>query len=269
MAYLETERGRSIYYEHHGGDGQPPVLFVHGWGASRRCWDLLLPVLLDAGHEVVSLDLRGCGQSDKDFPDFSMAALSRDVEVVARATRLVRPTLVGWSLGAAVVTQTAVDLGRNVGSLVLVGPPTPRYTSAPGFPHGNPVEVLDETLAALRGSRPTFLHEIARGMFHSNVGPQTVDWMWRTMMDASPRADASFADLGRLDQRALLPTLEMPAMICRGTNDLIVDPEIARVCGDLLPKAELVNFENSGHASFIEERDMFHETLLDFLPRES
>ena len=42
---------------------RPPVVLVHGWGMSCRVWDTVLPVLLDAGHEVVSLDHRGCGAS--------------------------------------------------------------------------------------------------------------------------------------------------------------------------------------------------------------
>lgn len=72
--YLATEQDRSIYFEHHAGEGRPVVL-VHGWGACTRCWDTTAPALSAAGHEVVSLDLRACGRSDKDFDDVSILSL--------------------------------------------------------------------------------------------------------------------------------------------------------------------------------------------------
>ena len=71
MALLEVEPGQNIYYEHYRGSGTPVVL-VHGWGMTVRCWDLTLPALLDAGNEVVAFDERCCGHSDKDFSDASI-----------------------------------------------------------------------------------------------------------------------------------------------------------------------------------------------------
>src|SRR6266849_1321816 len=57
----ENNADIEIYYEDHGA-GQPVVL-IHGYPLSGRAWDKQVPVLLDAGHRVITYDRRGFGQS--------------------------------------------------------------------------------------------------------------------------------------------------------------------------------------------------------------
>ena len=45
--------GLRLHYELHGDEVGRPIVLVHGWGMSCRVWDVTLPVLLDAGHEVI------------------------------------------------------------------------------------------------------------------------------------------------------------------------------------------------------------------------
>lgn len=107
MAYLELDGGGSIYYEHHRGSSGPPVLLIHGWGASSRCWDAVLAALLVRSHEVVTYDQRCCGRSDKDFGDVSIATQAGDVVKLVAATGLVKPVLNGWSFGGPIAVQAA------------------------------------------------------------------------------------------------------------------------------------------------------------------
>ena len=78
MARLEVDGSKSIYYEDLGGDGRAMVL-IHGWGMDNRCWDGVILPLQAAGHRVVTMDHRGCGRSDHDFADLSIAAIAGDV----------------------------------------------------------------------------------------------------------------------------------------------------------------------------------------------
>jgi non-heme chloroperoxidase len=264
MALLEVEPGQNIYYEHYRGSGTPVVL-VHGWGMTVRCWDLTLPALLDAGHEVVAFDERCCGHSDKDFSDASIAAIGSDLVKLVETTGVDRPIIVGWSFGCAVTVEAASRLGDRIGGIVLVGPPTPRYTQADDYPHGGTAEIMEQTLTALRDTRPDFLKALSQGVCHAEVSEQAIDWMWAAFMETSPRADDSLRDLGVIDQRELLPRIQAPALICSGAHDAVVDPAIATVAADLLPNARLVPFEDSGHAPFLEERERFNRELLAFV----
>lgn len=148
---------------------------------------------------------------------------------------------------------------------MLVGPPTPRYTQAEGYPHGGTAEIMEETLTALRDTRPEFLHMLTEGVCHTSPGANTIEWMWQMFMQTSPRADGGLRDLGAIDHRELLPTIQVPALVCKGAHDAVVDPAIADVCASLLPNARLVEFADSGHAPFLEERERFDAELLAFV----
>ncbi|MEI7626281.1 MAG: alpha/beta hydrolase [Actinomycetota bacterium] len=263
MSYLEVQAGKSIYYEHYEGDASPVVL-VHGWGMSARIWDLTLPILLEAGHEVVAYDHRCCGRSDKDFSEATTKANADDLLKLIKATGVKKPVVVGWSFGAAIVAEAAGTLGDQIAGIVLVGPPTPRYTQTEGYPHGGTAEIMQQTIAALRDTRPEFLHGLTQGVCHTDPGASTLEWMWQMFMETSPRADDGLRDLGVIDHRELLTTITVPALICKGTHDAVVDPAIADVCADLLPNSRLIEFAESGHAPFLEERELFNSELLAF-----
>ena len=52
-----------LYYEDHGSGA--PVVLIHGYPLSGRAWDKQVPLLLEAGHRVVSYDRRGFGSSSQ------------------------------------------------------------------------------------------------------------------------------------------------------------------------------------------------------------
>ncbi len=263
MSRFDVENGKSVYYEHYSGTAAPVVL-VHGWGMSVRIWDLTLPALLEADHEVVSLDHRGCGLSDKDFDHVTIGAIAGDVVKLIAAAGLERPIVVGWSLGAAVTARVAIELGSALGGIVLIGPPTPRYMQADDFPHGATADAMDQTRIALRDTRPEFLRVLSQSVLHQELGTAYEQWMWDIFMQTSPSADAALLDLARIDDRAELRSVEIPALVCSGDHDVVVDPAIAQRAVETLPNARLLRFADSGHAPFLDERDKLNAALLEF-----
>ena len=98
MAYLQRDAGQRIYYEDNGS-GDSAILLIHGWGMSLRLWDYTMPTLLKAGYRVITIDHRGCGQSDKEFSDMGIAAIASDVSALVEKLDLRAVALNGWSLG--------------------------------------------------------------------------------------------------------------------------------------------------------------------------
>lgn len=103
IATTSAAGGTTVVYEVIG-DG-PAVVLVHGLTESRRSWDPLVERLA-ADHTVVALDLPGHGESDLSAA-YDVGALVDAVHAVVDATELVRPLLVGHSLGGWVVTAAA------------------------------------------------------------------------------------------------------------------------------------------------------------------
>lgn len=267
MAYLAVAGEQRIWYEHLPA-GSATVVLAHGWGMSGRVWDATVAVLQDAGIGVLRYDQRCCGQSDRDFADVSVQALGADLVALCEHLAPPAPILNGWSLGGAVVVDAAARMGSGIAGLMLTCGATPRYTRAPDFPFGGTVEDVGATVAALRADRPTFLRNLYyQGVFARDVGDDVRERCVQIALQAGPEADASLAALADLDQRALLPTIDAPALVVLGSLDAVVAPDIGRFAARHLPLAELLELPECGHAPFLEDPKAYHGALLRFVAR--
>lgn len=266
MAYLDTGNGKNIYYEDYGS-GDSAIVLVHGWGMGLRMWDYNLHALVQAGHRVVALDHRGCGRSDKDFDDFGIEAIAGDVVTLVSALGLKKVVLNGWSLGGAVVVAAAAQLGATCSGLFLTCAATPCYLQKPGFPHGGTDEALAETMAALTADRVNFLAALSQGVCAEGISADVISWMWRCFMEATPLAAQGLGELGPLDQRDMLASLDMPIVSAVGALDQVVDPNVCRSVKDYNAAAGIIEFEASGHAPMVEEAARYNTELLAFCGR--
>ena len=213
-------------------------MLVHGWGMS----------VPGVGHRAAGAARRR-----------TRGGLARPPRPAARRTRTSRTrrsrrspltsslssticrSIIRWSTAgrsaAPSSPRSAGKLGDQLGGLVLTCGATPRYVQDDDYPHGGTVEALDATMAALGADRAGFLAGLSAGVCHADVGQPVIDWMWQIFMQASPRADAALRDLGNVDHRALLPTIDAPALVIGGTHDAIVPFGIAEVAAELLPAA--------------------------------
>jgi non-heme chloroperoxidase len=258
MALIAVENGRRVYFEHRRGSRRP-VLLVHGWGMSGRVWDATVDVLADAGHATVTYDHRGCGQSDKDFDDISIAAMAADGLAIVDRLGLEGVVVNGWSLGGAVATEIAHRLGRRCAGLVHTNAASPTY--------GGSADDIRATEAQYRPDRATFLKNLASAVCARPVDPAVVDWMWSIFMQQGAGAIRALHDLGGIDQREMLAALAVPGLVFCGTADAIVSPEIGAQAAAVMRNAELVTLEGVGHAPFVEDFEGYHQPLLRFLGR--
>jgi pimeloyl-ACP methyl ester carboxylesterase len=119
ITYLNRPEGR-IAYELVGTTG-PVVVCVPGMGELRQSYRLLAPLLVDQGLRVLTMDLRGHGDSDATFTDYDDVALASDI--LALLDELGEPAfLVGNSLGAGASVIAAADAPAAVQGLALLGP---------------------------------------------------------------------------------------------------------------------------------------------------
>lgn len=101
------------------GAGEPALVFVHGWSRDRRDWEYQLPYFAQK-HMVVAIDLAGHGQSGRDRNDWTIPAFSQDVMAVVEKLQLQRIVLIGHSMGAPVVLETARRIPGRVIAIVPV-----------------------------------------------------------------------------------------------------------------------------------------------------
>lgn len=99
-----------------------PFLLVHGLASNARLWDSVAVLLLDAGHEVVAVDLRGHGRSEQVDDGYTTDQAADDLAALCAELGLTgdrAPIAAGQSWGGNVVVSLAAHHG-GVAALALV-----------------------------------------------------------------------------------------------------------------------------------------------------
>jgi len=125
--YLTYQSGRIAYDDTGSG---PLVLCAPSMGDVRAEYRFLTPLLVAAGYRVVTMDLRGLGESSVQWDDFSVAGVGSDMLALIRHLDSGAAIIVGTSMAAGAAVWAAAEASEQVAGLVLIGPFVRGETSA-------------------------------------------------------------------------------------------------------------------------------------------
>jgi pimeloyl-ACP methyl ester carboxylesterase len=112
-----------------GGDG-PPLLLIHGWPQTWYAWRMLMPALA-RDFQVIAVDQRGIGLSDKPAEGYDSAALANDMVALMGALGHQRFALYGTDVGMPIAYALAADHPERVVRLVVSEAPLPGISPSP------------------------------------------------------------------------------------------------------------------------------------------
>ncbi|WP_229069951.1 alpha/beta fold hydrolase [Actinoplanes sp. DH11] len=119
MKFIDV-RGTRLRLHDSGDPAAPPVLLLHGIGRSLEDWSCQHDLLGD-DHRVISLDMPGCGLSQRLPEPTTLDSLAGGVRAALDALGETRPVhLMGNSLGGAVAMTMLADTPERVSTLTLV-----------------------------------------------------------------------------------------------------------------------------------------------------
>jgi pimeloyl-ACP methyl ester carboxylesterase len=124
----------------------PPVVLLHGFPQFWWAWRHQMTALADAGHQVVAMDLRGYGGSDKTPRGYDPFTLAGDVAGVVKSLGFPRASLVGHGWGGYVAWAAAVLHQPQVTSLATIAAPHPRWMLR-GLRPGHGLKAVGHVLA--------------------------------------------------------------------------------------------------------------------------
>ncbi len=104
MPYV-TRDDLSLYYERDGA-GDPPLLFVHGWCCDHTFFGPQFDHFRSS-HQVLALDLRGCGNSDRPDDGYDVPNFADDLAWLCAEIGIERPVVIGHSLGGMIAIELA------------------------------------------------------------------------------------------------------------------------------------------------------------------
>jgi pimeloyl-ACP methyl ester carboxylesterase len=221
-----------LYYEVHG-DG-PPVVLVPGLGSDTRLFVNVVPLLATL-HQVIVVDPRGGGRSDKPTGDYSIEQMAQDVAGLFGALGIASADVVGYSMGGKIALQLAA---------------------------GHP-ELVDHLVLGATAARPAVTRRFSRRWLMMDVVSRIpmlrkADGQPSYAFEAQRQASKTF------DGRGLLGQVKATTLIIRARRDRIVPASDAAELQDI-PGSSLVDLPG-GHLTLV----MVHgkvlaETISSFL----
>lgn len=243
------------------GDGRP-LLFIHGLGSSTRDWERQIDHFA-ASYRVVTVDLRGHGQSGKPDGRYTIGMFSEDVAELIGVLDLAPVSVVGISLGGMVAFQLAADHPDLIDRLVVVNalPDNDLLKSARGqiLIRKLIVRFLGlERMGKVLGARlfPDDDMEEERSMMATRWAENDKKAYQRSFQAAVdwPGVTGGLGDFDR-------PTLMI------SSDEDYVPLEQKQPYFDSMPGVEHVVIEDARHAVPMERPEQFNKTLADFLSR--
>ena len=261
--YLANEGGR-IAYDDTGGDG-PLVVAIPGMGDLRSQYRKLRPLLQRTGYRVVTMDVRGHGESSARWSDYSAHAVGRDALALLVHLGANGAVIVGNSFAAGSALWAAHDAPQRLAGVVLIGPivrdqPVSRFAKLAlkvGFAKPWRVWFWTTYWNTLFTRRKPDDQAEARAAIARNLREEG-------RMDALE----AMVRLSKADTAAILTAARVPALVVMGSRDPdFRDPTAEALWLASTLGAEILIVEGAGHYPHVETPEDVLPSLLSFLVR--
>lgn len=222
MSVAQLSKVRLEYFPH--GDGPERVVFIHGFQASARIWQMTQEALPADRYQSIAINNRGAGGSEAppDEADFSIQHFAADAFELVTQLGWRDFTLVGHSMGGPTATQFAVDHPSLLKGLVLLDPADPDGRGTDMAP-----EAIDRLLDARMAARR---EQQARGAVGDAVDarataapPELMRALAQDMRDAPERRlRGSMRSMMTIRLGDRVETLPMPVLLAGGDADELI-----------------------------------------------
>lgn len=249
------------YYD--SGTGTP-IVFLHSFGHNKTLWFPQLTHFVERGYRVVAPDMPGHGDSTFDPRHHTVDGIARSCIELLDALGLARVILAGISMGGYVALRMWARKPELIAALVLSNTKAERDSE----------EIVARRRAQIANLEQHGLAEFIHSGAPRRLSPKTLEdrpWVLDsiTMMNFTVSAEANAATLEAMavkdDDTATLATIDVPALITTGSDDIFIPKTSAAVLEAGIRNSQLHVIEHSGHVSNLERPTQYNQVMDDFL----
>jgi long-chain acyl-CoA synthetase len=218
------------------------ILFVHGYAGVAETWEYQINHFMQFAR-VVAPDLRGHGQSDAPYTQYTMAELVGDLETITSHLKFPeRFTLVGHSFGGSICVEYAARHPERLDKLVLL-------TTAGEYPLPRAAQLLSHVPTA--AFRPLWRF---RPRWNAEVHV-----MKRMMLN----------NLRKWQGWEAMARIATPTLIVTGERDRYFPKSVYQRVAASIPGAEVVDIGASKHKVQLERHQAVNRTIERFIMEEA
>src|SRR3989475_5198113 len=275
MPYVRVGKENStdleLYYEDHGsGD---PVVLIHGYPLSGSSWEKQVPILLEAGHGVITYDRRGFGKSSQPTTGYNYDTFAEDLHKLVTHLELRDFTLVGFSMGGGEVARYFGKYGsKGVSKAVIISGVPPFLLKTSDNPEGVDGSVFEGIEKAVVTDRYTFFTEFFKNFYNTDlwlgkrVSEQAVQASWNLAAGSSATASLACVPTWHEDFRKDLARIDVPTLVIHGDADRILPITASGLrTAKLIKGARLRVVKDGPHCTTWTHAEEVNAELADFL----
>jgi pimeloyl-ACP methyl ester carboxylesterase len=256
VPYVDTGAVSLFFKE--AGSGGTWALLLHELGGSSASWRSVIP-LLAAVRQVVAVDLRCAGRSEKPPGAFSLADAADDLAGLLDARNIDRVDVLGAALGSLVGALLAIRHPARVHRLMMcaVAPKMEGATSTYVAERAEKVRVV--------GMRGVAEASLANSFPESRAAERAAYRGIYLANDPNAYAESSLA-LARLEMTpADWGAIRAPTLVVSGADDFLWPPPVGREVAALIPGARFALMEDAGHFPHLQAPQSLVRLARDFL----
>jgi 3-oxoadipate enol-lactonase len=256
-----TANGIETYYEVHGKEGAPWLVFSHSLACSVRMWDGEIARHKDR-FRVLAYDTRGHGQSAAPKGAYTLEQLADDLFVLLKNMKIEKPHYVGLSMGG-MIGQTAALKYPGIFRTMTLCDTTSRYPAEAAAMWQERIRIAES-----KGMAPLVQPTLER-WFTENFRKEEKEKVQRVaaLIEKTPVAGyvGCCNAIPKINVTARLKELKVPTLVICGNDDPATPPAMAREIQENIPGARLALIPQAAHLSNIEQPEAFNRALADFL----
>ena len=251
-------------------DPRPKMLCLHGGAAQAHWFDFVVAPFLE-DHRVLSLDLRGHGDSDWGPPEeYSYLDFANDTGAFINTLGIGPVVLTGHSMGGMVSVVTAAEYPDTVETLVVIDSMMRMSEARAAALRGigeSKGRAFDSRQAYVDGFkiRPETVSASSNVIRHMAVTScrQFEDGQWRNKFDRNVYARRHPID--GYAYWAKVPMKKTPALVIAGDNSDRITPDVRDKLSKAHPGVTVTTVETAGHHVTLDNPEGYIEALATHL----
>lgn len=257
--YLKHKNGQIAYDVI--GEGSL-VICVPSLGDVRAEYRFLVPILVEAGYRVATMDVRGHGETSSNWDDFSVAGVGEDILALIREMNVGPAIVVGTSMGGGAAIWVAVEAPELVRGIIMIDP----------FVDGDGNRLLATLLPIMfaRPWGPSMWLKYYSSLYPTRKPADFVEYASALHENLKQRGRLeAVVEMLRASKRASgerMPKVTQPALILMGSKDPDFknpEAEAKRVAEAVRGRYKII--ENAGHYPHAEMPEITAPLLLTFM----